>query len=237
MSLAVLYPDDLSFPKGMSVRDEGSYAPNGTSTYLCSIMPIVHSPPSADHLVEGGHAVGSMSTGKPRLVGAYEVYHVDTRLKVPVSRNVLVMSRRSNIVRKAQAMEAVLEVHVQQALVSAVERDAPLSHSQHGVVIAHIGCKDHDASVEDIGPADVGCSCERMGDLEELVGGSVGNYIGVNVNDSGELALSPEIDFCERRVKVCAIHEVQVGRLLISYSRYGEDIIIYILYYGSHYRN
>jgi hypothetical protein len=45
---------------------------------LCSIMPVMNSPPSSDHLVEWRVAVRGMTSGKPWLVSANEMHHIDT---------------------------------------------------------------------------------------------------------------------------------------------------------------
>lgn len=96
-----------------------------------------------------------IATCKPWLVGADEVDQVDARLKVPIGRHVLVVSRGRHVVREAQAVEAVLEVHVQQALISTVKRDAPFGHGHQGVVVTHVGREDHDSRVEDVRPPHV----------------------------------------------------------------------------------
>lgn len=123
-------------------------------------------------------------------------------------------------------MICVLEVHVQKTLVGAVEGDAALGHGHHGVVVAHVRSQGHDARVEEVGPSDVGGSGEVMGKVEELVGRSVCDNVGVQVHDLTELGLLPEVDLGEGRVKVWAVHEIQIGGAVISNSRDIDNVVV-----------
>lgn len=58
------------------------------------------------------------------------------------------MSGGCDVVSEVQAIVVVLEVHVQQTLVCAVEGDAPLRHGHHGVIVTHVRGQGHDSSVE-----------------------------------------------------------------------------------------
>lgn len=193
-------------------------------------MAIVYRPPLPDHLVVDAAAVGGTASLSPWLVGADEVDHGDTRLEVTVGRKVLVVSRRSDVVRKGQAVVGVLEVHVQEALVGAVKGDAALGHGGQGVVLADIGGEDHDTGVEQIRPADIRCSSKGVWEVEELIGSAVGDNVGVDVDDLTELGLFPEVDLGEGGVEVGAVHEVQVaGRGLVLDTRDRYYIVVHIL--------
>lgn len=66
-----------------------------------------------------------------------------------------------------------------------------------------------------------------MWQSKELVGCTVGYNVGVNVDNFGELSEFPEVYFRKGRVKVRAVHQIQVGRVFIAYARDGEDVIVY----------
>lgn len=80
--------------------------------------------------------IASGSSSKPRLVGTDEMNHLDIRLEVTVGRNILVVTGWGNIVGEAQAVVVVLEVHVDQTLVSSVERGVLFCHLDHSFIIA-----------------------------------------------------------------------------------------------------
>lgn len=189
-------------------------------------MPVIDSPPSSNHLIERRAASIGFSPLLPRLVGANEVDHVDTGLEVPVGWDVLVVSRRRDVVCEGKPVVVVLEVHIQQALICAVERDAAFGHGHHGVVVAHVRGEHHDARVEEVRPADIRRSCEGVGQLKELVGSPVGDNIGVDVYDLAKLKQLPEIDLGEGRVEIPTVHEVQVRRVRILDPVDGEDVIV-----------
>jgi hypothetical protein len=184
-------------------------------------MLVVDGPPPPNHLIIGRCAVVCVATCEPGLVRANEMHQVYAGLEVTIGRNVLVVRRRSDVVCKAQAIEAVLEVHVEQSLISTVERDASFSHGHQGIVVTHVWRQDHDARIEDVGPANVGRSGKGMLDVEQLVRSSVCKYIGVNVDNFGELKLPPKVDLGKCRVQIGSVHEVEVGRVVISNSRDG----------------
>lgn len=77
----------------------------------------------------------------------------------------------------------MLEVHVDQALISAIERDASLCHGNQSMVVAHIGCENHDTGVGDIRPSNVWRSREGVGQVEEFIRGTISKHIGVEVYD------------------------------------------------------
>jgi hypothetical protein len=189
-------------------------------------MSVVNGPPPAHHLVKWAVAVRSITASKPWLVGPDEVYHVDTGLEVPVGRDVLVMGRGRDIVGEAQAVKIVLEVHVEQALVGSVEGDAPLSHGHHGVVITQIWGQNHDTRVEEVRPANVRRRREGMRSSKQLIGGSEGDNVGIDVDNFGELRLLPQIEFGEGGMEVAAIHEVQIGRVVVAYPWHGEYVVV-----------
>lgn len=78
-------------------------------------------------------------------------------------------------------MDGVLEVHVQQALVCAVKRDAALRHGEQSIVVSEIGCQHHDASVEKVWPSNVWRSAECVRKAKELIRSAIGDNVGVYV--------------------------------------------------------
>lgn len=198
-------------------------------TYSSAVVAVVYGPPLADHLIVGAAVRGAASLG-PGLVGADEVDHGDVGLEVAVGREVLVVSRRGDVVGKRQAMVGVRKVHVQETLVGTVKGDAALGQGGQGAVLADIGGEHHDAGVEQIGPANVRGGGKGVGEVKELIGGAVGDDVGVDVDDLAELGLLPEVDLGEGRVEIGAVHEVEVGgRGVIRDARDGYDVVVDIL--------
>lgn len=115
------------------------------------------------------------------------MHHVDSRPEMTVGGYVLVVGGGSDVVAEAEAVVFILEMHVDQALVRAVEGDALVGHGCHRVVIGHVGRQNHDAGVEEVGPSDIWSGGEGMGNVEELIGSAIGDDIGVDVDDLGEL--------------------------------------------------
>lgn len=189
-------------------------------------MAIINSPPSTDHLVVGAAPGGLGATLNPRFLRANEVKQIDARLKVLVGRDVLVVSGGRDIVGEAEAVIGIPEMHVQETLIGTVERNSPLGHSQHGVVITHVGRQDHDTSVEQVGPTDIGSGGEGVRKVEEFIGSSVSNNVGIDIDDFAELDLPPEVDLGEGRVQVRAVHEKQVSRSVILNGFDGNDIVV-----------
>lgn len=151
---------------------------------------------------------------------------IDARLKVLVGRDVLVVGGGRDIVGEAEAVIGIPEMHVQETLIGTVKRNSPLGHGQHGVVITHVGRQDHDTSVEQIGPTDIGSGGEGVRKVEEFIGSSVSNNVGIDIDDLAELSLLPEIDLGEGRVQVRAVHEEQVSRSVILNGFDGNDIVV-----------
>lgn len=111
------------------------------------------------------------------------MHHVNARLEMLVRGDILVVGRGGDVVGEADAVVAGAEVHVEQALVGAVEGLASVGHGAQAVVLGEVGRQDHDARVEDVGPPDVRGGGEGGVDVKELVGGAVGDDIGVDVDD------------------------------------------------------
>jgi len=65
-----------------------------------------------------------------------------------------------------------------------------------------------------------------MGKIEELVRRSVCDNVGVHVHDPTELSLLPEVDLGEGRVKVRAVHEIQIGGAVVSNTRDIDNVVI-----------
>lgn len=152
--------------------------------------------------------------------------HVNAGLEVTVGGEVLVVCRGGDVVGKWQTVEVVLEVGVEETLIGTVKGDAPLGQANHGVVVAVIGRQGHDTGVEDVGPTDIRGGRKGVWEVEELIGSSVGNDIGVDVDNSGELRLLPQVDLGKGRVQIGTVHEVEVGRLVIADSRHRQDIVV-----------
>lgn len=197
-----------------------------SGTHLFAVVAIIHCPPSAHHFVVSRASVRGIATGAPRLVRANEVNHVNAGLEVAIGGEVLVVRGRGDVVGKRQTVEVVLEVDVEEALVGTVEGDAPLRHGNHGVVVTGVGRQGHDTSVEDVGPANIRRSRKGVWEIEELIRSSVGNDIGVDVDNSRELRLLPQVDLGKGRVQIGTVHEVEVGRLVIADSRHRQDIVV-----------
>lgn len=152
-------------------------------TYLVPIVSVIDSPPPPYHVVEGIGPTRGVSASKPWLVGANEMHHIYAGLEVPVRWDVLVVGRRSDVVGEADAVVLVAEMHVDETLVGTIKRDTPLSHCNHGIEITHIGRQNHDTRVEEIWPSNVGGGRKRVGDIEELIGSSVCDNVGVDVDN------------------------------------------------------
>jgi hypothetical protein len=99
-----------------------------SSKYLSSIVSVIHGPPSANHVVKWPTTGVDIASLEPRFVGANKVNHIDARLEVLVGWYVLIVGGRCNIVAEAEAVVAVLEVHIQEALVGTIEGYSSLSH-------------------------------------------------------------------------------------------------------------
>lgn len=154
------------------------------------------------------------------------MHHVNARLEMLIRRNVLVVSRRGDVVGEADAVVVGAKVHVEKALVGAVKGLAILGFHNQTLVLAQVGLQHHDARVEDVRPSDVGCGGERRVDVEELVGGAVRHNIGVYIHDFGELGLLPEVDLGEGRVKIDTVHEFEILRVSVLYSGDGDDMVV-----------
>ena len=163
-------------------------------------MTIVYRPPSPGYLVERTRSMAGISSLGPRLILPNEMCRAYTRLEVPIRRNILVVRTGRDVVRETQAIEAILEVHIQQSLVCTVKRDTSLRHGMQRPVIAHVGSEHHEPGVEDVWPANIGSRGERSLDGEELVRSTPGYHVRVHVHDATELELFPERDLGEGRV-------------------------------------
>ena len=64
-----------------------------------------------------------------------------------------------------------------------------------------------------------------MGQVEELIGSSISDDIGVYVDDLAKLGLFPEVDLGESRVQVPSVHEIKVGRRLVPNPVDRDDIV------------
>lgn len=120
------------------------------------------------------------------------MYDADIPLEVSICRRVLVVGARRGVVGKADPLPwAMFKVLIKQTLICAVEAVSCRCQSLQRMVLAHVWCNDHDTSVEGIGPANVWCCCEGLGDVEQLFGRSQRDDVCVNVYDLAELRLAP----------------------------------------------
>jgi hypothetical protein len=134
------------------------------------------------------------------------VDHVDACLEVSVGWNVLIVGGRRDVVGEAQTVVVILEMHVEQALVCTVERNAPFGHSQQGVKLANVGLQNHNTGVEQIRPSNIRGGREGMWKVKELVRCSVGNNVSIDIHNLSELCLLPEIDLGESGMQVGPVH-------------------------------
>jgi hypothetical protein len=191
-----------------------------------SVVTVVDCPPASGDFVKGRISFALIAALQPWLLGSYEMDQVDAWLEVLVRRDILVVGGWCDVVSEAQAVVRVLEVHVQETLVGTIEWDAAVGHGHHGIIVAHVWCQDHDAGVEQVGPPDVRGSGEGMWEVKELVGSSISNHVGIQVNNLPELRLPPQVDLGECRVQVWSVHQVQVGRPLVSDAHDRNHIVI-----------
>lgn len=104
-------------------------------------MFIIYSPPAAKQLLVYASCSFPVSSHDPRFVRSDEVHHADTTLEMPVCGHILIITAWGAVVAEAQPVP-ILEVHVEQALISTIEADATLGQGQKSVVIAHVGGKN-----------------------------------------------------------------------------------------------
>lgn len=118
-------------------------------------MSIVDSPPPAQQLVIRRLGWGNLPGHIPRFLGTDEMHHTDRTLEVLIGRDVLVVCAGCAVIREAEPMP-VPKMHIQEALVGAVEADAPFCQRFEREVVLHIGSQNHYTTVEAIGPSHVG---------------------------------------------------------------------------------
>lgn len=135
-----------------------------------------------------------------------------------VGRDIRIVSGRSDVVGETEAIVAVFEVHVEETLICSIKRDAPLSHSRHSIVVAHVWCQNHHTRVEQVRPSDIGGGGEGMRQVEQLIDGPVGNDVGIQVDQLSELCLLPQVDLGEGGMQIGSVHQKEIGRLRISYT-------------------
>ena len=165
------------------LANPGSAARKMSTTYLVPIVSVIDCPPSPYHVVEGIGPARGVSASKPWLFGANKMHHIYAGLEVPIRWDVLVVGGWSDVVSEADAVVLVAEMHVDETLVGTIKGDTPLSHCNHGIEITHVGRQNHDTRVEEIWPSNVGGGRKRVGDIEELIGSSVCDNVGVDVDN------------------------------------------------------
>jgi hypothetical protein len=129
----------------------------------------------------------------PRLLLANIMHDADRALKMPESRDILVVSAWCAIIDEAQSLP-LPEMHVQETLICPVKANSSLRECKKRVVVLQVRTEDHDTRIKAVGPSYVG-DCSKAGvKREELIGGSKSNSIGVKVYNLSVLSLSPEFD-------------------------------------------
>lgn len=108
-----------------------------------------------------------------------------------VGGEILVVGGGSNVIGKADAVVVVLEVLVDETLIGSIEGYPPLCQGRHGLKVTQIRGQRHDARVEQVRPSYIRSSGEGVREVEELIGSSVGNNVGVYVDDFPELGQLP----------------------------------------------
>lgn len=68
-----------------------------------------------------------------------------------------------------------------------------------------------------------------MGEVKKLIGGPIRHDIGIHIDNLAELGLLPEVDLCEGRMEVWAVHEVEVCRPVIADAADRNHIVIHSL--------
>lgn len=189
-------------------------------------MPVVYRPPPSGYLIERTGSMASLSPLGPRLLLPNKMRRAYTRLKVLIRRNILIMRARRDVIRETQAIEAVLEVHIQQSLIGSIKRDPALRHCIQRPVIPHVRSKHHQPGVEDIRPPNIRRRGERRLNGKQLVRSAPRHHVRVHVHDASELELFPERDFGEGRVQVDAVHQGEVLGLLVHHAVDGDDVVV-----------
>ena len=106
-------------------------------------MPIIDGPPPPNHFVIRSGASICLSALGPGLVLANEMCHAYSGLKMSICGQVLVVCRWGDVVGEAQAIEIVLEMHIQKTLVCSIKRYASLCHCEQCKVVTHVRVQDH----------------------------------------------------------------------------------------------
>lgn len=169
-------------------------------------MPIIDSPPSAKQLIVRRLQRNNLPGQIPGFLRSDEMEKADGALKMSVRRYVLIISTRSAIISEAEPMP-VAKMHVEQSLVSSIEADASFCESLECVVVLHIRTKNHEPTVEAVRPSYIRCGCKVYLEGQQLVGGSYGHDVAIDVDNSFELGETPKLDFGKCRNQVRAVHQ------------------------------
>ena len=121
-------------------------------------MLVIDSPPPAQQfLVYTASRTHLASSNYPRLLFANEMYEGYATGEMSVRWKVLIVPTGSTIVGKTQSFP-VSEMHIEQSLICTIEADTPLCKGEKSVIVTHVRLEGKDATVETIGPADIGNS-------------------------------------------------------------------------------
>lgn len=150
---------------------------------------------------------------------------VNGTLEMLVGRDVLVVRAGGAVIGETEPMP-VLEMHVQQSLIRAVEANAAFCQRLEGKIILQVGAQHHQPAVEAIRPANVRDGGEIHLEVEQLVGGPERHNVTINIYNAPELRLSPELDLGKRGYQVRALHQPEVGRGTVRHRVNGDQFIV-----------
>ncbi len=142
--------------------------------------------------------------------------------------HILIIGGRRAVVAERDTVE-VLEVRVQEALISPIKRHTALGQGRERVKVGHIRVKHHDPAVETVRPANVRRGSKVLLNIKKLIWSAEGDNVSIDVHNLAKLALPPEIDLGKSGLEVPSVHQVKVGQGGIGYSLDGNDVVVELL--------
>ena len=112
----------------------------------------------------------------------------------------------------------VFVVLIEQALVSAIKAISGSCQRFQCPIVSHVWCDDHEAGVEAVWPANIGCCSKGSVNIEQLIHCPQRNHVRVKVYDLSELGLAPEGDLGECEEEIATVHEKEIARVRIKYA-------------------
>ena len=120
------------------------------------------------------------------------MHHAYAASKVSEGRLVLVTGTWRAVVCETEAMpRPVAKVFVEKSLIGTVETCAIGCHGLKRPIVTHVRCEYHDTAVEAVGPTDVRSRGKGVAAVEQFVGCTESNAVGINVYYPPELFLFP----------------------------------------------